>query len=225
MGMRFGGTGIGHPGGGGRAGVDPAALLVVRSHWHELRRRAGGELPGRADIDPRRIEGALGCAFLAERIAPGMARFRLAGMHLADLLGIDVRGIPISTMFGFDSRDRLAEVLGRVFTGPGVGEVWIESPASLGRQALTGRLLLLPLRSEGEPPLVFGCLVTEGEIGRAPRKLTITRSAVEMIEAMPPERPLPRLRLPEFSEAGFEAAPPPPRAKPGRAHLRLVKSD
>ncbi|MGP3697048.1 PAS domain-containing protein [Rhodobacter sp. NSM] len=225
MGMRIGGTGIGRAGGGGRAGVDPQSIPLVRGYWQELRRRSGGALPRRADIDPRRIGDALTCAFLAERIAPGMARFRLAGMHLADLIGIDVRGIPISTMFDFESRARLAEVLAQVFTGPGVGEVWIESAGTLGRQPLTGRLLLLPLRAEEELPLIFGCLVTEGEIGRAPRRLSITRSAVEMLDTAPAGKPALRIHLPDFAAAGFDPAPPPPRAKPGRSHLRLVKSD
>ncbi|WP_232014442.1 PAS domain-containing protein [Cereibacter sphaeroides] len=184
MSMRMGGTGVGQTG-GGRTGVDPASLALLRSYWHELRLRAEGELPRRGDIDPRRIEEALSCAFLAERIAPGMARFRLAGMHLADLMGIDVRGIPISTLFDVDSRERLASVVARVLTGPGVGEIWLESPASLGRAALTGRLLLLPLRAEGSQPLIFGCLVTDGAIGRAPRRLTILRSAVDMVDAQP----------------------------------------
>ncbi|MEA5162066.1 PAS domain-containing protein [Cereibacter johrii] len=222
MGMRMGGTGVGQTG-SGRTGVDPASLALLRSYWHELRLRAGGELPRRGDIDPRRVEEALTCAFLAERIAPGMARFRLAGMHLADLMGIDVRGVPISTLFDVDSRERLASIVARVLTGPGVGEIWLESPASLGRAALTGRLLLLPLRPEESQPLIFGCLVTDGAIGRAPRRLTILRSAVDMIDAQPAERPGPRLRLPDFGAAGLEPPPPPPRAAPGRKHLRLVK--
>lgn len=216
------GIGIGHPG-GGRAGVTPAALAQVRAYWHTLRRRSGQNLPRRADIDPRAIEGALTCSFIAERIAPGMARFRLSGMHLADIMGMDVRGMPVSSMFELDSRPRLAEVLNQVFTVPGIGELWLASPRGLGRPELTGRLVLLPIQGEGEAPLAFGCLVTEGSIGRAPRRLAITRSVVETLDMVPAE-PVNRLRLPEFAESQTPFVPPP-RAKPGRAHLRLVKSD
>lgn len=223
------GIGMGHPGGdhpgGGRPGVGPAALAQVRGYWQRLRRRNGDALPNRSDIDPRGIDSALTCAFLAERIAPGMARFRLAGMHLADLMGMDVRGMPVSAMFDLDARPRLAEVLHQVFTVPGIGELWLESPRSLGRPALTGRMVLLPVRGEGEAPLAFGCLVTDGPIGRAPRRLTITRAVVETLDMVPAEAPASRIRLPHFAEDPAPFLPPPPRAKPGRAHLRLVKSD
>ncbi|WP_096785664.1 PAS domain-containing protein [Rhodobacter sp. CZR27] len=223
------GIGMGHPGGGhpggGRPGVGPAALAQIRSYWHALRRQGGQTLPRRSDIDPRAIEDALTCAFLAERIAPGMARFRLAGMHLADLMGVDVRGMPVSALFDLDSRPRLSLVLNQVFTVPGIGELWLEAPKGLGRPALTGRMMLLPLRGEDDVPLTFGCLITDGPLGRAPRRLAISRAVVETLDMVPAERPAAhRIRLPEFAEAQTPFVPPP-RAEPGRAHLRLVKSD
>ena len=216
------GMGIGHPG-TGRPGVGPAALVQVRNYWQGLRRQSGRNLPRRADIDPRGLEGALTCAFIAERIAPGMARFRLAGMHLADLMGMDVRGMPVSSLFELDARPRLAEVLGKVFTMPGIAELWISSPQGLGRQPLSGRMLLLPIEGEGEAPLVLGCLAAEGSIGRSPRRLMIDRVATEALDLVPAGTSR-RPRLTEFAEPAAQFVPPP-RAKPGRAHLRLVKSD
>ena len=54
-------------------------------------------MPRRAEIDPRGIENALEYAFILERIAPGMARIRLAGIHLSDLMGMEVRGMPLTS--------------------------------------------------------------------------------------------------------------------------------
>lgn len=61
-------------------------LLDVMDYWESM--RDGDALPRRADIDPRRIEGALPYAFILEEIAPGLARFRVAGWHLNDLMEI-----------------------------------------------------------------------------------------------------------------------------------------
>ncbi|MEM1421046.1 MAG: PAS domain-containing protein, partial [Pseudomonadota bacterium] len=55
-------------------------LSLVEAYWEGL--RAGRLVPRRADVDPRGIDQALEYSFILERIAPGMARFRLAGMHL-----------------------------------------------------------------------------------------------------------------------------------------------
>ena len=71
----------------GSAAPRPAqrALDLVEAYWTALR---GARLvPSRSEVDPRGIEAALDRAFVAERIAPGVARLRLAGAHLADLNG------------------------------------------------------------------------------------------------------------------------------------------
>ena len=52
--------------------ADHPALAQLRAYWEGL--RAEGDLPTRAQIDPRGIERALEYAFIAERIAPGVAR-------------------------------------------------------------------------------------------------------------------------------------------------------
>ncbi|MCB2111761.1 MAG: PAS domain-containing protein, partial [Rhodobacteraceae bacterium] len=66
------------------------SISVVRAYWEAL--RAGREVPYRSEIDPRGIESALEHTFVLERIAPRIARFRLAGVHLCDLMGMEVRG-------------------------------------------------------------------------------------------------------------------------------------
>ena len=64
------------------------AINEVEAYWEGL--RMGRTVPMRSEIDPRGIERALEFTFILERIAPGLARFRLSGMHLNDLLGMEV---------------------------------------------------------------------------------------------------------------------------------------
>ncbi|NCU21311.1 PAS domain-containing protein, partial [Candidatus Falkowbacteria bacterium] len=121
----------------GTAPRSPAdrALADLRSYWEALRQ--GRPVPARAEVDPRGIERALDYTFLLERIAPGMGRFRLAGMHLNDLMGMEVRGMPLSTFFAPLSRKPAAELLegrlqiGEIAAGMRVATANADSNASL----------------------------------------------------------------------------------------------
>lgn len=90
-------------------------LRLVEHYWHELA-TARGEVPLRSEIDPRSIENALEYAFLAERIAPGLAKLRVAGAHLNDLMGMETAGMPLSTLFTPAARETLAGAVGRCST-------------------------------------------------------------------------------------------------------------
>ncbi len=220
-----GGRGNGH-----EAGVPEAkfALLAqVRAYWEGL--RDGAHLPRRDEIDPRGIAGALENTFLLERVAPGIARFRLAGMQLHDLMGMDVRGMPLSSLIEPLGRNRLAEALESVFAGPGILEVNLEAERGLGRPELTGRLLLLPLTAaRGEVDLALGCLATHGTLGRTPRRFAIASVLSEKLERPAGERKGIEHRVPEpvfgLAEAATAYAPALPRPPRGRPNLRLVHS-
>jgi hypothetical protein len=192
-----------------RGGAQPAfpAIQEVRAYWEAL--REGRALPRRDQIDPRGIAEALEQVFLVERIAPGHARFRLAGMHLHDLLGMEARGMPMTALFEPAARARFSEALDTVFTTPAVLDVWLEAERGIGRGALAGRLMLLPVTgSKGEPDLALGCLASEGVIGRVPRRFAISGLVREPLQVVP-------------SDVQAEFAPRPPRGVP---HLRLVSS-
>lgn len=192
----------------------------VRAYWEGLRR--DGAIPARTDLDPRGMADVLDQVFVAERIGTGLVRLRIAGMALADLGGIDMKGLPLSTLFVPEARLRLAEVVERVFTLPEAAELHLTAERSIGRPELVGRLLLLPLHSNGGArDLILGVLATEGEIGRAPRRFAITRAVEERLVL--PAAPAPaetRSAAPAFAEA----AAPPPRPLPGKPFLRLVHS-
>ena len=176
--------------------------------------------------------------FVIERIAPGLARFRLAGMGISAILGMDVRGMPLSSVFDAKGRDRLSPALESVFRDTVALDLWLEAERGLGRPALTGRMAVLPLVStRGLTDLALGCLALDGEVGRSPRRFDITALLSETLQVTrPPERqaitpptarptaPQPARELaPGFAEIATPYQPPrPPRGKP---QLRLVKSD
>lgn len=207
-------------------------LQQARAYWEAL--REGGALPRRDAIDPRGLSGALEHVFLIERVAPGQARFRLAGMHLVELMGMEVRGMPLFSLVEPSGRMKLAEALEAAFTAPSALELWLEAERGIGRPALEGRMLILPVTGHaGEPNLALGCLETHGSIGRSPRRFAISGLVREPLvpgRARPdalapgaslPEPPLATSPVPGLAETQAPFQPAPPR---GRPNLRLVHS-
>ncbi len=155
-----------------RESVAPRPLREVEAYWDLL--RDGRLVPDRSEVDPRGFPGALAQSFLLERIAPGLARIRVTGRHLCDLMGIDMQGLPLTSLFLPDARPRIIEVLSAVFEEPAVARARLSSPGGIGRRALDARLLILPLRDDqGDVTRAVGCLVADGAIGRTPRRFAV----------------------------------------------------
>ncbi len=175
------------------------ALALLRAHWEAA--REAGRPPLRQSIDPRRIGPALEHAFVAERIAPGVARLRIAGRQLADLLGMEVRGMPLTVFFTPAARDLAAAEIERAFATGLPVSLRLASPAEPGRPTLAGEMLLLPLRDgTGAVARLLGGIAVAGGIGRSPRRFAIDGAA----------------------EAAAADPCPPPVPAPGGRHLRLV---
>lgn len=218
----FGGHGNPPAGGGGETPFP--ALQAVRGYWEGLR-GPDGALPYRAAIDPRGMAAALDHVFIGEKIGTGLIRMRIAGMGLTDLAGLDMKGLPLSTLFLAEARLRLAEMIERVLTEPAAVLVHLEAERTIGRPTLEGRLLLLPLvSSRGGRDLVLGCLATRGQVGRAPRRFAISRVIADRL-TLPSGAPEAAPAETARAQAAFAETPAPaPRAPAGRAHLRLVHS-
>jgi hypothetical protein len=171
---------------GSRQHVEPAVvssgLAEVRAYWEGLRHL--GSIPARTGLDPRGISGALDRVFIAERIGTGLVRVRIAGSALTEIAGLDLRGLPLSCLFQTEARPRLTGLIERVFTGPIAAELHLEAERGLGRPALNGRLLLLPLVDvDGLRTLLLGCFSFNGGLGRAPRRFAIHAATEERLLA------------------------------------------
>ena len=154
------------------AGVRPV-LAQVEAYWEQVR---GQRLvPNRVEIDPSGLEGTLKHLFILERIAKGLARFRIAGSHLTELMGLEVRGMPLSATFRPEAREALSQAVQSVFDDPAVVRLELDAEKGFGRAELCGDMILMPLRSDlGEVSRILGAVAMAGEIGRAPRRFGIT---------------------------------------------------
>lgn len=192
----------------------PARVLAeMRAYWTSLRQ--GRAIPARGDVTPLGLRSTLDFAFILERIGPGAARFRLAGRHMIDLLGMEARGMPLCAVMNPGFRGRLSDILETVFQGPQIVEADLVSPASYGRPELTARLLLLPLRSDlGDVTRALGCLASAGEVGAAPRRFDlIADRAVPVIEGG-------QVLAPSPSAHGMAEPPAPWRPAAPRSPVR-----
>ena len=163
------------------ADYDPHApskiIAELKGYWQTLCR--GRAIPHRADIEPRNINIALDYSFILERMAPGAARFRLAGRHLIDLMGMEVRGMAFCSLANPSSRGRWSDVLESVFRTPQLAEMTLHAKAEYARPELSARLLLLPLSSDlGDVTRALGCIIAEGQIGIAPRRFDLVSDQV-----------------------------------------------
>ena len=197
------------------------AVEKIERYWQEL--RGSRLLPSRAEVDPRALDGVLSNAFILERIAPGLARFRIAGSHLTEFTGLELRQMPASVLFGIHSRGVLADALEAVFDEPAAVHMDLISAGGFTQAELRGEMILLPLRSDtGEVSRVMGGIAMTGAPGRKPRRLDITRQS--------------RKTLTGFAGIGSNYNVPKPRVisrttapmestRQSGAHLKLIVSN
>lgn len=214
-----------------------AAIAQVEAYWDAL--RGSRMVPKRSEIDPRGIEAALEYAFIVERVAPGIARLRIAGSHLNDLMGMEVRGMPLTALFTPGARQLISETLEEVFQAPGTAAFRLNTPGSEGRPAGEARMILLPLKSDlGDVSRLLGCLVFKGQIGLAPRRFDVVDKqfsqlmpggGVQPAMGVDPKEPAEPRGVPGFAAPGSSYRDRPAAASTPAAkrppYLRLVKSD
>lgn len=201
-------------------------IRELRDYWNSLRQ--GRAVPARSDVDPRGIARSLDYAFVLERIAPGAGRLRLAGRHLIDLMGMEVRGMPVCAFLNTSSRGRFSDVLESVFKAPQIAHLTLAAKSEYGRPQLDAQMLLLPLRSDlGDVTRALGCLVAAGETGIAPRRFDLVGDEVmPVIEGGATLAPSPSMIGFAEGKESFTPAPPrPPLAQTPeqrRASFRVI---
>ena len=210
-----------------------SAIAQVEGYWEAL--RGARVMPKRSEIDPRGIESALEYTFVLERIAPGMARLRIAGSHLSDLMGMEVRGMPLTSFVTPAGRRQLSDALEEVFQRPSVCELRLSAETGRDRPPLEARMIMLPLKSDlGDVSRILGCFVAPGDIGRSPRRFDVVGSKMRPItkpteadatpEAPAPERPVPtQSKIRGMAEEGLPFKTTTPRKN--APYLRLVQND
>lgn len=199
-------------------------IQEVDAYWQAL--RVDHTVPRRSDINPRGIESALSHAFVLERIAPGQGRLRLAGSHLGDLMGMDVRGMPFSAMFTAPARRLVSQTLERVFSDPARAILSLSSPAVRGQAAIEARVVLLPLESDlGDISRVLGCFVAIDPIGTAPRRFDVVgRGLTSLSDPLTDASALPAIEPVQTEVRGLAESPTSFEAGP-RPYLRVVKNN
>ncbi|MFK7875233.1 MAG: PAS domain-containing protein [Paracoccaceae bacterium] len=215
-----------------------APLAQIEGYWNAL--RGNRPMPLRSEIDPRGLKGALEYCFVLERIAPGLARLRVAGSHLGDLMGMEVRGMPISSFLTADARQEFGKTLEEVFETPATAVVTLSGETGFGRSAIQAQMILMPVRSDlGDTSRILGGFVSVGDIGRAPRRFNITKIELKPIisKDAPVQPNRPSLAADSFRSAERQTPPPAPQktlvgadsgaefeqALPGVPYLRVVK--
>lgn len=149
-----------------------APLRQVEAYWHGL--CAKDAVPMRSQIDPRGMEDALESAFLMERIAPSMAKIRVAGSHLNDIMGMQIAGMPLSCLIAPPDRDRFGQAVASLFADPAIVRIDLAAEGGFGKPDLEAHMILLPLRSDfGDQTRALGALVSHGRIGRTPRRFQL----------------------------------------------------
>lgn len=156
------------------------AVAAVEGYWDGLAN--GSRPPARADIDPRGLEEALEYAFILERIAPGIGRFRLAGMHLNDLMGMEVRGMPLTAMFTAAARKQVSALTEAVCADPQIATLTLQSKGGIGRPSIDSKMLMAPLLDEtGQITRILGCFQSKGQVGRQPRRFDVIDAQVRSL--------------------------------------------
>lgn len=210
-----------------RASSAPMQILRdMHSYWERL--RCGRAIPKRSDIDPRAISPLLEHGFLLERVSPGDIRFRLAGMGIGDLMGMDVRSMPLRALIKPAQRPEFSDSIEQVFNTPEIHTYQLLSE-QITQPALNASMILLPLLDDnGAVNRALGALVLDGRVGFAPRRFVMRERLQTSVYGDGVENAIKRYEMPEnivqarpvVAEAPAEFSPPSPKAP----HLRLVKS-
>ena len=194
-------------------------LSRLESYWRDI--RGAALVPARSDIDPVQIDDLLPDCFIVERVAPSVLRLRVAGSRMGEALGMDVRGMPLSALFLPEGREALARHAATAFDGPRIVEFPVRSPGRTGRDALEGRMILLPLADrDGRVTRAMGAMVWSGEMGTGGgRRFTVPEGPVRN------EDPGAPVIAVDGGEQRARPVMPPADAGPrpaGASHLRLV---
>ncbi|CUH39592.1 PAS domain protein [Jannaschia seosinensis] len=194
-------------------------------YWTSLRR--GTAIPQRSTLDPSAMRLILGHAMILDRTRHGTTRVRLGGHVMQDLMGMEVRGLPIRAFFDLADRTRVCEQIEQVFEQPAKLELDLISEGSEG--IVTARMLVLPLTdATGAVSKALTVMVCDRITRDAPRRFSLTKAQLtplcEVAEADHPRRRHTDRALPHELTAGMAESAAPFEGRPSQVPwLRIVK--
>ncbi|OUS36040.1 diguanylate cyclase [Rhodobacterales bacterium 56_14_T64] len=174
-----------------RSGCSLSPIRQAEAYWTALRQ--GEDVPHRSQIDPRGLENILSQTFVLERIAPGIARFRLAGQKLNEMAGMEVRGMPLTAFFTPAARKQVSAALEHMFDTPSIVELTLSSVATRNHPAQEARILMLPLRSDlGDVSRALGVFVSEGNPTKTSQRFDVVATDLRQVSSIPKTQKSPK---------------------------------
>lgn len=211
-------------------------IVDLLSYWESL--RAGRVAPMRSELDPRKITGVLEHTFVLEYNNALDVRFRLAGIKLCEMMGMELRGMPARSLIELGHRDELSRIVDDLIHAPKIVELQLRSNENKG--GITARMLLLPMQDQnGKIARILGCLTSNGVNMKHPQRFEIekvkTTRIVGVMNTTAPQQ------VAGFAEDTVPFIGPTTCTKPampsksdksrterlvaGKPYLRLVKGD
>lgn len=216
--------------------LDPDDQTILRVLEHDWRKMCGLDVaPAYDAVNPAALDGALPFSFVLQRVSPGVARIRVAGQKLHDMMMMDPRGMPFASFFADDSRETAMAVLEHAFQSPAIVGFALTTPRGFGRKPVRAEALLLPMRDRsGELTRMMGAIVTSGPVPSRPLRFDIAKDVSlrsDVLHAGLVDRRARRGRAPQPSTpapsptTAMPKVTPTPRQTPTqtmRPNLRLV---
>lgn len=117
------------------------------AYWDKV--RGNRATPRRFEIDPGKIAGILPSTFILERLDPETYRFRLAGTHVCDMFGSELRGTNFLSGWSHSDRTSLVRHLAALSKQGAIETIHLEA-APVARASTSFEAILLPLRHTGD---------------------------------------------------------------------------
>jgi len=162
---------------------DYPLVAKVCAHWTSL--RSPHALPRRAALDPAEMADALPHVFLAEYVSPRVVRIRLCGHGVEEVMGMDLRGMPLTTLFTPAAREDVFAAIEVVGRGARATLALTGEPG-FGQPDVVAQMALMPLcAADGRITHVLGVLERHGQIGRRPRRFACAQAAPIVTDSAP----------------------------------------
>lgn len=165
----------------------------VTDYWASLPRHGGA--PQRSSVQAADLSDALPHIFLAQIVTTRIARFRIVGHQIEDLMGMEMRGMPLTALFSGTARDEIQSAISHVRRGARV-MLSLEAETGFGMPKLDAVLALMPLSdSSGTITHLMGVLERSGTSGPRPRRFALAQPCEVSAAAQQPQPGKPVLRV------------------------------